>query len=423
MPGRPLVCPAAFRLRRRRGKLLSSRALAAGSIADLRRLAQGRLPRVVFDSVDGGAEDEVTLAANRTAFARFRFLPQTLADVSVRSQSVELFGSTIRSPLVVGPMGLLGLLHPDAEVALARAAAAAGVPFILATGANTSIERLAEAAESTRRWFQLYPFRNDAINQSLLGRAARAGYEAVVVTTDTQTAPNRDRDRRNGFSLPLRPSLRLALDVAMRPGWCWRLMASGRVPRFESLASEMGGSPDAAATAAFFLSERDWNITWEGLARLRRHWRGPFLVKGLLTIGEARQAADLGVDGIVLSNHGGRNLDGAASPLEILPSIADAVGERVSVLIDSGFRRGSDVVKALALGAKAVLLGRSMAWGVAAGGELGAAQALSIFREEIDRVQALLGCPSVRDLNPSFLLSNVVGADSDDQRTLRPLDR
>jgi (S)-mandelate dehydrogenase len=375
----------------------------ASSIEDLRHVARCRLPRVIFDSVDGGAEDEVTLRANRAAFGRVGFLPHTLEDVSVRSQGVELFGHRVKSPLVVAPMGLLGLLHPRAEIALARAAASAGVPFILATGANTSIERLADEAGSCRRWFQLYPFRDETINRSLLGRAEAAGYEALVVTTDTQIAPNRERDRRNGFSLDWKPGLRLALDVARRPGWCWRMLASGGMPRFETLTAEMEGTPDARATASFFLARRDWNPTWETIALLRRQWRGPLVIKGLLTVAEALRAADLGADGIVLSNHGGRNLDGALSPIAVLPEVADAVGQRLTVLVDSGFRRGADVVKALALGARAVLVGRAMAWGVAAGGEEGASRALGILYEEIDRVLAFLGCARAADLAPAFI--------------------
>ena len=382
-----------------------SRGIArAGSIEELRAIAQRRLPKVVFDSVDGGSEDEVSLRANRAAFQRLGFLPLTLADVSRRDQSVELFGSRIGSPLAVAPMGLLGLLYPRAEVALARAASAAGVPLVLATGANTSIERLAEEAGSCRRWFQLYAFRDETTNQSLLRRAKNAGYEALVVTTDTQIAPNRDRDRRNGFTLDWRPSFGLALDLARRPGWCWRMATSGGLPRFETLAAEMGGSPDARATASFFLAERDWNVGWDGIAWLRRHWSGPLLIKGLLTVEEARRAAEIGADGIVLSNHGGRNLDGAVSPIAVLPQVADAVGKRLSILVDSGFRRGADVVKALALGARAVLVGRPMAWGVAAGGEEGASRAVAIFRDEIDRVLAFLGCARAEDLKPSFVL-------------------
>lgn len=371
----------------------------AGNVEELRVLARRCLPRVVFDSVDGGAEDEVTLGTNREIFKNIGFVPRTLADVSDRNQEVDLFGVRSRSPVIVAPMGLLGILRPDAEIMLARAAAASGVPIVLATGSSASIERVAEAASAARRWFQLYPFRDEAINRSLLARAAREGYEALVVTTDTQIAPNRDRDRRNGFSLTSRPSLRLALDIATRPAWFWRMATSGGIPRFETLAAEMGGAPSAMETAAFFLSARNWNVTLEGLLQIRRLWRGPLLVKGLLSVDEARQVADLGVDGVVLSNHGGRNLDGAVSPVEVLPSVAEAIGDRVTILVDSGFRRGSDVVKALALGAKAVLLGRAMAWGVAAGGQEGALHALSIFREEIDRVMAFLGCRSLANLS------------------------
>lgn len=356
---------------------------------------------MIFDSVDGGAEDEVTLARNREVFEGIGFVPRTLADVSERSQEVDLFGTRSQMPVIVAPMGLLGILRPNAETMLARAAAAKGVPIVLATGSSTSIERLAEEAAAVRRWFQLYPFQDEAINRSLLDRAARAGYEALVVTTDTQAAPNRDRDRRNGFSLCARPSLRLALDVVTRPAWCWRMAASGGLPRFETVASEMGGTPSAIETAAFFLSARDWNVTLEGLAKLRKLWRGPFLVKGLLSVDEARRVSDLGADGIVLSNHGGRNLDGAVSPVEVLPAISEAIGHRVTILVDSGFRRGSDVVKALSLGARAVLLGRAMAWGVAAGGEDGSLRALAIFREEIERVMTLLGRPNPSNLDRS----------------------
>lgn len=375
----------------------------AGNVEELRALARRFLPRVIFDSVDGGAEDEVTLARNREVFEEIGFVPRTLADVSGRSQEVDLFGTRSRMPVIVAPMGLLGILRPNAEIMLARAAAAMGVPIALATGSSTSIERLAEEAPAARRWFQLYPFQDEAINRSLLDRAARTGYEVLVVTTDTQVAPNRDRDRRNGFSLAMRPSPRLAFDVVTRPAWCWRMAALGGLPRFETLASEMGGEPSVMETAEFFLSARNWNPTFENLARLRKFWRGPFVVKGLLSADEARKVLDLGADGVVLSNHGGRNLDGAVSPMNVLPEIAEEIGHRMAIFIDSGFRRGSDVIKALSLGAKAVLLGRAMAWGVAAGGEVGALRALTIFRDEIDRVMAFLGCPSLSGLDRSCI--------------------
>lgn len=367
------------------------------AVADARDAARRRLPRAVFDFVDGGADGEVSLKVNRAQFDGIAFHPRVGVDVGQRDQSVVLFGQRYAAPFGIGPTGLAGLVRPRAEKLLARAAAAAGVPFTLSTVASCSLEDVARAADSPK-WFQLYILRDRGLTRSLLARAEAAGYGVLVVTMDCAVGGRRERDPRNDFTLPLRLTARNGFDVLRRPGWAWSMLRHGP-PRPENMVEAAGGIGSAEGLTAFMTSQLDPSVTWADVAGIRRSWPGPMVVKGIATVEDARRALDGGADGIILSNHGGRQLDTIVSPLVVLPDVADALGDRLTILCDSGFRRGADVVKALALGARAVLFGRPTLYGLAAGGEAGARLVLDLFRDDVDRTLALLGCRSLADLS------------------------
>jgi len=379
--------------------------LKAYNIADLRELARKRLPKGLFEFIDRGTEDEVSLANNRAIFERIRFKPRTLVDVSGRSQEVTLFGQTQKMPVIIAPTGTAGLMWYRGEIALARAAAEAGIPFTLATGSTTAMEKVAEEAGNIPLWFQLYMWPERKYSHQLVERAKAAGFKALMVTVDGVVPGNREYNLRNGFTIPFSFTRRNVTDVLMHPRWMFGVLAryvlTAGMPRYENYPSEIKYRITARPMGRSMM--RNDSLTWEDLRVLRKMWPHTLIVKGILHPQDAVFAADCGADGVVVSNHGGRNLDGVISPIEALPEIVDAVGKRVTVLVDSGFRRGSDVVKALAMGAKAVQIGRPTLYGVAAGGQAGARRALAIFREEIDRVMALIGARSIAELNPEFL--------------------
>ncbi len=374
----------------------------AVSIDELRSLCKRRVPLMAFEYLDGGAEDEVTLRRNRQAFERIGFAPRTLVDVRERSQAIEIFGQAIRSPLIIAPTGFNGMLRQHGDLALAAAAKNAGIPFSLSTVSTDTIESVAETVGG-RLWFQLYPVRNRATLQRLVERAAAAGYEALLLTSDVPVYGNREWDQRNYLALG-QPSLRVKFDVLAHPRWLFDVMIPHGAPRLANLVEFLPPGKDSAIDGARYMStELNECLDWNTIRWLRQIWPGKLIVKGLLALQDAKTAVEQGVDGIVLSNHGGRQLDGAISPMEILPEVCREVGRQTTVMIDSGFRRGSDVVKALALGAKAVLIGRAVLYGLAAGGQAGAEHALGILRSEIDRVLALLGCRSCGELSPGRL--------------------
>lgn len=381
----------------------SGRLAGALTFEDLRRMARARLPRPIFHYVDGGGESELTMGRNSTAFDRIAFRPRTVADIAGRTQATSFFGRPSAAPFGIGAMGGLGLLCPDADVFAARVAAKAGIPYVIATGASASLERVAEAAPDGRRWFQLYVFSDEALNRRLLGRAAAAGYEALVVTTDTQIGAKRIRDIRTGFGLPLRLTPRTVFDFAVRPGWLWHVARHGNVGMMGNLASEVETPPTATKTFNHFRTGRSRSVGWEALKPLRDIWKGPMLIKGIVTAEEAAEAVRFGADGIIVSNHGGRNLDGTLPTIEALPEVVAAAGSRLTVFLDSGIRRGGDIVKALALGARGVFVGRPVAYGLAAAGEAGAAHVIGMLHDEVDRVQSLLGCPSFERIDPSYV--------------------
>jgi (S)-mandelate dehydrogenase len=362
----------------------------AQNIEELQAIARRRTPNFSFEYVEGGAEDEVTLRRNRSVFEEIALLPRTLVDVAERRQQIDLFGKPSASPFLIGPTGFNGLLTHRGDVALARAAAKAGVPFVLSNASTVALEDvLAEAGG--RMWMQLYLYRTREYAARLVERVARAGFEALVVTTDSAIFGNREWDKRN-YRKPLQLDLRNTIDVALHPRWLFDVMIPHGMPRFKNLGDLLPPGQDSAAGAASALArELDPSLNWDDIRWLRRLWSGKLIVKGIITVEDALIAAECSVDGIVLTNHGGRQLDGAISAMEILPDVAAKVGDRLTVLIDGGFRRGSDIVKARLLGADAAMLGRATLYGLAAGGEAGAAHAIDILRTEIDRVLGLLG--------------------------------
>jgi len=373
----------------------------AVAVADLREAARRRLPRAVFDFIDGGADDEVALHQNRAAFNDVRFRQRVLVGTTKRDQSVELFGRRWSAPFAIGPTGLAGMARPGAELALARAAAAAGVPFTLSSFACATIEDVA-ACSPGPKWFQLYIFRDRGLSRELLGRALAAGYQALVVTADCPVSGKRERDPRNHFSIPMRVTPRNAADVLRRPAWLLDALRAGP-PLPVNLLGGVDKRADTRSLAQLAAELLDSSVTWEDVAEIRRAWPKTLIIKGVLAAEDVRRAATIGADGVVVSNHGGRQLDTALTPLTVLPELAAIANGHLALLCDSGFRRGADVVKAFALGANGVLLGRATLYGVAAAGQSGASRALAILGDEVDRALALLGCRSIHDVSPDHV--------------------
>jgi (S)-mandelate dehydrogenase len=372
----------------------------ARNIADLRLLAQRRLPRAIFDFIDGGSEDELTLRENQDAFRRVRFAPKTLVDVASINTKIDLLGQASNLPIIVGPTGASGFVWPNGDLALARAAAKAGIPFTLSTSASVSIEEIAAAAQS-RRWFQCYIFKQRDFTMRLIARALQADYDALIVTVDFPVGGNRERDHRNDFSVPFRYTPRNVMDFAIHPGWALTMLRHG-IPTLRNLDG-FTASNHAATVASTVGRNYDASFDWDGLKLIRDSWPRKLIVKGIVRQDDAARVVAMGADGLVVSNHGGRQLDGGVATLDALPAIAAAVKQRITVMVDGGIRRGSDVVKALALGADAVLLGRSTLYGLSAGGETGAQKALEIIRSEMVRTMQLCGVADVKDIEPEIL--------------------
>ncbi|HYD56979.1 MAG TPA: alpha-hydroxy acid oxidase [Burkholderiales bacterium] len=377
-----------------------SRAL---SIEDLRRLAKRRLPRAVFDFFDGGAEDEVTLRANRAAFETLRLLPKVLVDVSATDLRATVFGREMAFPLAIAPTGGISAGRPGAELMLARAAKARGVPFTLATPAAFTIERVAEEVGG-RLWFQLYAVRNREFREKLVQRAKQSGYEAMLVTVDLPVSGKRERDPRNGFVTPFKANWRNSRDVLFKPGWLADVARHG-LPGMANLEGYPFSALNPTDLATAVGREMDPALDWEAVKRLRDQWPGRFLLKGVERPDDAERAAAMGCDGIVVSNHGGRQMDGAAATLAALPAVARAAGSKLTVLLDGGVRRGADILKARALGAQAVLVGRATLFGVMAGGEAGATHALDILRTEYERAMKLCGVRTTAEIAPDLIAS------------------
>jgi len=374
------------------------------NVFDLRAAAKKRLPRGVFEFVDRGTEDEVALANNRAAFERLKLKHRALVDMSDRTMETTLFGKPWSMPLAIAPTGVAGMCWYHGELELAKAAAAAKIPFTLATGAMTPMEEVAEKAPG-RLWMQLYVWHERKLSYELIERAKNAGFEALIVTVDTGANPNREYNPRNGFNLPFRLSTRATVDMMRKPRWLTTVMArylmNGGLPRYENYPAHLRHSvrTDPAAHAVM---RRD-SLNWEDIKIFRKMWPGILMIKGVNRPDDAVRAVGHGCDGIIVSNHGGRNMDSAVASIDALPEIAEAVGDKATVLLDSGVRRGSDIAKALALGAKAVLIGRATLYGTAVGGQAGAAKAISVIRKELDNTMVYCGCNTVEEISRDIL--------------------
>jgi isopentenyl diphosphate isomerase/L-lactate dehydrogenase-like FMN-dependent dehydrogenase len=390
----------------------------AHSVGELRRMARRRLPRVVFDFVDGGAEDETTLNDNEAAFRELSFWPKPLSGTGTRDQSILLFGHKLSLPVIIGPTGLSGMLWPRGEALAARAAAAAGTVWCMSHGSTITIEDLADEVPGPK-WFQVFMYRDRGLTRAFAERAQAAGYEALILTTDNQVLGQRERDLRNGFTIPPRVRLRQGPDLLFALPWLLRM---ARTPGMTFANYVTDEKKDILSLGKYIADLLDPGASWRDVAWLRGIWQGPLLIKGILHPDEARAAIDQGVDGIIVSNHGGRQLDGAIAPVRALPVVADAVDGRIPVLLDGGVRRGADVVKALALGATGCLIGRPHLWGLAVAGEDGVAWTLEIYRREIDRVLALGGWEGVGALDRNVLEpANAAGEPAADAPRLKAL--
>jgi L-lactate dehydrogenase (cytochrome) len=378
----------------------------AYSIATMRAMARAVLPRPVFDFADGGAEDEHTLKRNETAFAAVELLPRPLNGTSERDLSITLFGKRLSMPVIIGPTGLAGLFWPDGERCAARAARASGTAYCLSHGSVCTIEQLAECGAAPR-WMQVFIYKDRGFTRELAERAAKAGYDALVLTIDNQLIGNRERDIRNGFSIPPQFGLAGLAGMALKAEWLWRMRREiGRITFGNYIRP--GEASDIKMVAGRMAAMLDPTMSWADVDELRKIWTGPLLLKGVLHPMEAKTAVERGIDGLIVSNHGGRQLDGAPASFAALPRIVEAVAARVPVLLDGGVRRGSDVVKALALGARACLVARPQLWGLAIAGEAGVAHMLEIYRQEMSRVMGLCGIARIADIGEDLVFTQFI---------------
>jgi (S)-mandelate dehydrogenase len=383
----------------------------AVNIEDLHRMARRKLPRIIFDFIEGGVEDERGLERNEEAFHRHRLLPRYLVDVSTRDQSQTLFGRRYASPFGIAPTGGVGLYRPGGDLMLAEAAAAANIPFIMSGMSNASMEAAARIAPQ-HTWYQLYAARDMRISDDLVRRAGDAGLDAVVLTVDVPVHSKRERNIRNGFSavrgggileaFKLKPGI--LLEAMTHPAWVFEYLWTGGAPVIENWIPYAANGARKADVIAFGRGQTPADAqTWRDLERYRQLFPRKLVVKGIMHPADAIRAAEIGVDGIIVSNHGGRQLDRAPASLDVLPAISAAVGDRVTVMLDSGVRRGADILIALCLGARFVFFGRPTLYGTVVGGVPGAAKAIRILQNEIDLVMGQIGCPSLDQLGPDFL--------------------
>jgi L-lactate dehydrogenase (cytochrome) len=352
----------------------------------------------VFDYIDGGAEDEVTMSSNSEAYRRVTFRPRVLRDVGEVDISSTLLGRPLSFPLVLAPTGFTRIADPAGELAAARAAARAGVPYSLSTLGTRSIEEVA-AVSSGRLWFQVYVWRDRGLVAEMVQRAADSGYEAICLTVDTAVLGKRERDVRRGFTLPPKIGLPTIFDGIAHPGWTWQFIRSDPIVFANVAGRSVGDGAEAVSLAEYVSRQFDPGLSWRDVAWLRAQWSGPIVLKGIQTVDDAVIAADEGIEAIALSNHGGRQLDSAPAPLDLLPGVADAVADRIEIICDGGVRRGSDIVKALALGARACMSGRAYLYGLGAAGEAGVDHVLDLLSSDMKRTMALIGCPAVADLD------------------------
>ncbi len=381
---------------------VARRLARVASVDDLRRIARRRLPRGVFDYIDGGAEDERSLADNTDAFARIGFRPRVLRSVGKVDTSTTVLGRPVPLPLILAPTGFTRCADPEGELAAARAAERAGLPYTLSTVATRSIEEV-RAVSDGRLWFQVYAWRDRGLVGELVQRAADARYEALVLTADTAVLGRRERDVRRGFEMPPQLGVGTLLDGALHPGWTWSFARAEPIRFANIVGSGLSDGADPVSLAAFTNSQFDANLSWEDVDWLRARWSGPIVIKGIQTVEDAVLAVERGVEVVALSNHGGRQVDGAPAPIDLVAPTREAVGDRVEIICDGGVRRGSDIVKAVALGADACMAGRAWLYGLGAAGERGVDLALELLDEEVHRTMALIGAASVADLTPDLV--------------------
>ena len=374
--------------------------MKVANIADLRRLARQRLPRALFDYIDGGAQDEVTLRANQADFNNFTLVQRVLRDVTTRDQSVTVLGQKYDLPLILSPTGLTGIFWPNGALEAARAASDAGAGFCLSSMSTSTVEDIKKVAKRPT-WFQLYVMRDRGMSRELIERAKAAGCSALVLTVDLAMQGQRDRDVHNGLTIPPTLSVANMLNFATRPGWVWRFLTG---PKVMPASLVKPGQNTLFTIAGYVNSQFDQSVTWKDIEWAKSIWGGPIALKGILAPEDAVAAIDHGADALIVSNHGGRQLDGVRSAISALPYVVDAVQGRAEVLIDGGVRRGTDVLKAIALGAKACMIGRPYMYGLASKGREGVTQALELFRNEIDIALVLTGNTSLAALDRSSIL-------------------
>ena len=381
----------------------TTRLSRAVNIDDLRELARRRVPRIVFNYIDGGAEDEWTLRENRRAFDRITFRPSQAVAVPACDLRTRVLGMELSMPLLLAPVGYLRVMHPDGEIAAARATGKAGVGLILSTVSGHRLEDV-RAASTGQVWYQLYLTGGRAAAENALRRAMDVGYTVLVITIDSTVIGQRDRELRDGMEQLLRGGIWSKIpfvpQVLVRPRWLTRFLLDGGLPDMPNIVSPESGVLRVRDAHTAMKREA---FSWDDMQWIRTLWKGPIVIKGVLSAEDAKQSLDNGAAAVVVSNHGGRQLDGVPASLQVLPEVVAAVNDQAEVLIDSGIRRGSDIVKAIALGARAVLCGRAYAYGLAAGGEAGVTRALDLLRSDLERCLKLLGCPSVSALNKSYV--------------------
>jgi L-lactate dehydrogenase (cytochrome) len=388
--GAPVLSPRKRRLAR------------AANVADLRLIARKRLPAGIFDYIDGAAEDEVSLVGNSAAFARFGFRPRVMRDVSVVDSTVSLLGHRLAFPIVFSPTGFTRIAHSQGELAVARVAARHGLPYTLSTLSTRSIEEVA-AVSNGPKWFQVYAWRDRSMVRDMLQRATAVGYDSIMLTVDTAVLGRRERDVRRGFTLPPKLGPGTIIDGITHPGWTWDFVRNDPITFANVAASSNNGSGTAVTLSSFISEQFDPALSWDDIDWFRREWPGTITIKGIQTVDDALIAADRGVDAVMLSNHGGRQLDGAPAPVSLVRPVVEALGGRVPVICDGGVRRGSDIVKALALGATACTMGRSYLYGLGAAGEPGVELALGMLTDEMVRTMRLCGARSIAELTPDLI--------------------
>jgi L-lactate dehydrogenase (cytochrome) len=371
------------------------------TIEDLRRVAKRRVPRMFYDYCDSGSWTESTYRANADDFAAIKLRQRVAVDMTDRSLATTMAGQAVAMPVALAPTGLTGMQRADGEILAARAAEAAGVPFTLSTMSICSIEDV--AAHVTKPfWFQLYFMRDRAFNDRLIDRAQAAGCSALVLTLDLQILGQRHKDIRNGLSAPPRFTPATLIDLMTKPRWCWHMLRTKR-RTFRNIVGHVEGVADTRSISSWTAQQFDPRLDWDDVRRIRDRWKGPLILKGVLDVEDAARAVETGADSLVVSNHGGRQLDGAPSSIAVLPEIAEAVGHRIEVLMDGGIRSGQDVLKAVALGAKGVFVGRAFLYGLGAYGEAGVTQCLDIIRRELDMTMALCGHRDIHNVDRSIL--------------------